>query len=89
MPLVGFLLGWALTAIAFFWDHRDSFETFPTTWSLRLTPYGFWVVFWLHVALGAWAFFYIVYVLVLAWLESRRRRAGPTGQSSGPPDGGR
>lgn len=63
--------------------------------ALILFTSAMWILIWfagaasnmLHAAFGALALFYIVYVLVLGRLESRR--AGPTGQSSGSPDGGR
>ena len=84
MPLVGFFLGWIMTAIAFFFDHRDFWGTSPTTWTLRLQPYGFWVVLGLHALLGASALGYIVYAVVTARMEARRRSAARISQPAGP-----
>ena len=83
MPLVGFFLGWIMTAIAFFFDHRDFWGTFPTTWTLRLQPYGFWVVLGLHALLGAFALGYIAYAVVIARIEARRRSAARISQPAG------
>ncbi len=79
-PLVGFLLGWVLTSVAYFWDHRDFWGTFPTNWTLRLTPYGFWTVFGLHAVLGAAALSFCVYDNLQSRKEERRRGPGPSHQ---------
>jgi hypothetical protein len=79
-PLVGFLLGWVLTIVAYFWDHRDFWGTFPTNWTLRLTPYGFWTVFGFHALLGAAALSFGVYDILQYRREERRRGPGPSHQ---------
>lgn len=71
--LPGFLIGWVLTGLAFAGDN----------WGLagmKLPPYGFWVVFVLHAALGLWALIYFIYATAsLRRLESQRKDDGETG----------
>jgi hypothetical protein len=81
--LEGFMLGWALTGIAFAWDNSELVGP-------KLPPYGFWVVFVLHAGFGSWALIYFVYATVtLRKLEFKRNDKSPTRQSSGPPESGR
>ncbi len=71
--LPGFIIGWALTGLAFAGDN----------WGLagaRLPPYGFWVVFVLHASFGLCALIYFIYATVsLRRSESQRQDDGEVG----------
>lgn len=72
MPGAAYLLGWLLTIAAYFWDHRDSWGTLPTSWELRLTPYGFWTVLGLHALVAVLALASIARDALLLRREARR-----------------